>query len=83
MIGDLMVPGYMHIVSSNFSILGLVFAIDGRIVDAAQGRPGAATIARAAAKRLYSQFFGDGLISPGFIRPRLDPVIIDPASIGA
>eukprot|EP00959_Pyramimonas_sp_CCMP1952_P278646 5826026-Pyramimonas_sp.AAC.1 len=47
-------------------------AVARRVMAAAHGRPGAAAIARAAA-RLY-----DGLICP-----RLDPIIVNPASIGA
>eukprot|EP00959_Pyramimonas_sp_CCMP1952_P057123 1192424-Pyramimonas_sp.AAC.1 len=73
----------MHVVFSNISILGLVSAVDGRVAHAAHGRPGAIAIARAAANRLDSQSLWDGFLSPGFIRPRPNPVRIDPASIGA
>eukprot|EP00959_Pyramimonas_sp_CCMP1952_P355482 7445593-Pyramimonas_sp.AAC.1 len=78
--GDSLMPGYMYIMPLDFSVLVRVFAVDGRVVDAVHGRPGTAAIARAAAGRLYSQAFRDRRISPGFARPRLDSVKIDPAS---
>eukprot|EP00959_Pyramimonas_sp_CCMP1952_P249111 5207493-Pyramimonas_sp.AAC.1 len=74
---------YMYVVSLSFSSLALVLAVDGRVVPAVHGWPGAAAIAFAAAARLYCQSFGNRPIGPRFILPRLDPVIINPASTGA